>query len=173
MSSPFTSRTTLAGLYFLALARGFLRHRNPRRRRAGGHRRAFYERAWREAAEGLGASWNSLGSGIGEVTLGGARTRVLDNTSGIDDPVTLAVLHDKPLTHRILRDHDLAVPRHATFSLKDLAPAVAFLASSRREGPEGRECVVKPATGSGGGAGVATGIRTRWQLVRAAAAAPL
>src|SRR5665213_3192489 len=33
------------------------------------------------------------------------------------------------------------------------------------------ECVIKPATGTGGGRGVTTGVRTVWQLGRAAAAA--
>src|SRR4051812_38695975 len=99
-SSFATHRFTTEGLYFLALARGFLRHRNPRRRAAGGHRRAFNEQAWREAAASLGASWRPLGSGIFEISRGdggAVRTRVTDNISAIDDPVTLAVLHDKPL----------------------------------------------------------------------------
>ena len=97
--------------------------------------------------------------------MNGVRTRVVDNMCALDDPVTLAVLHDKPLTHRILQAQGLSVPRHLAFSLKDLAPSKAFLKSMERE------CVVKPATGTGGGAGVTTGIRTRWQLARAAAAA--
>jgi len=158
---------TVEGLYFLALGRGFLRYRNPRRRRADGHRKAFNEQAWREAAVALGASWQPLGSGIAQITLNGVRTRVVDNRCALDDPVTLTVLHDKPLTHRILQAQGLSVPRHLSFSLKDLAPAKTFLRSM------GRECVVKPAAGTGGGAGVSTGIRTGWQLARAAAAAAI
>ncbi len=120
MLATFLSRVTVEGLYFLALVRGFLRYRNPRRRRANGHRKAFNEQAWREAAVGLGASWQPLGSGIAEITLNGVRTRVVDNMSALDDPVTLAVLHDKPLTHRILQAQGLAVPRHLSFSLRTL-----------------------------------------------------
>ncbi len=44
-------------------------------------------------------------------------------------------------------------------------PAAAFLESTQRP------CVIKPACGTGGGMAVATGIRTRWQLARAAHAA--
>lgn len=167
MPSLSTHRFTLECLGVLALGGGFMRHRNPRRRRAAGHRKSFNEQAWREAAERLGAKWRPLGSGICEISRDGFRTRVVDNISAIDDPVTLALLHDKPLTHRILRDEGLSVPRHATFTTKDMKPAVDFLASA------GRDCVVKPAAGTGGGAGVATGVSTRWQLARAAAAAAI
>jgi cyanophycin synthetase len=160
------SRPVLEALHFVALGKGFLRYRNPRRRRAGGSRKAFNEQAWREAAASLGASWRPLGSGFCEIVLGDSRTRVFDNMSAIDDPVTLGILHDKPLTHRILREAGLPVPPHATFTLKDIAPAATFLAAA-----DGTDCVVKPATGTGGGAGVATGIRTHGQLARAAAAA--
>jgi cyanophycin synthetase len=166
MSHPLSlSRPVLEALHFIALGKGFLRYRNPRRRRAGGSRKAFNEQAWREAAVSLGASWRPLGSGFCEVVLGDRRTRVFDNMSAIDDPVTLGILHDKPLTHRILSEAGLRVPPHVAFTLKDIAPAAEFLQAA------GAECVVKPATGTGGGAGVATGIRTRWQLARAAAAA--
>ena len=76
--------------------------------------------------------------------------------------MTLAIAGDKALTYRMLQDHGLPVPRHAGFSLGAMGAAVAFLEES------GRDCVVKPAAGTGGGRGVATGIRTRPQLARAA-----
>jgi cyanophycin synthetase len=166
MSSSFcNNRLVLEALHFIALGKGFLRYRNPRRKRAGGNRKAFNEQAWREAAASLGASWRPLGSGFCEIELDGVRTRVTDNMSAIDDPVTLGILHDKPLTHRILSDARVSVPKHVAFKLDDLRPAMAFLKSTSAY------CVVKPAAGTGGGAGVATGIRTNWQLARAAAAA--
>lgn len=147
------------------MARAFLRYRNPRRRASGQNETEFYERVWREAAEALGASWTRLGPDMSEIALDGRRTRVVHNVSEIDSPVTLAILHDKPLTHRLLAAEGLPVPRHATFSLKDVAPAVAFLKSA------GRDCVVKPAGGTGGGRGVTTGIQAVGHLARAAAAA--
>jgi cyanophycin synthetase len=64
--------------------------------------------------------------------------------------------------HRLLASHGLPSPRHIEFTLADMKPAALFL-----EGTE-RPCVVKPACGTGGGLGVVTGIRTRWQLARAA-----
>jgi D-alanine-D-alanine ligase-like ATP-grasp enzyme len=165
MFNPLLNPLMLRGMYFIAMARAFLRYRNPRRRAIGRHHVAFYERAWREAAAELGASFRTLGGGIGEIELDGQRTRVIENTCGIDDPVTLMVLADKLLTYKILEEEGLPVPRHASFELGNLKAALAFLEVS------GRDCVVKPASGTGGGRGVTTGIRTRSQLARASALA--
>lgn len=165
MNAPWTHPLTLKALYARELARSFVRFKNPRRRAAGRHHVAFYQRTWREAAAKLGGTWTSLGSGIGEIEVDGRRTRVMENVSEVDDPVTLAVLHDKPLVHRLLKDEDIAVPRHAAFTMGDLAPALAFLRSNDRD------CVVKPAGGTGGGRGVTTGIRTVAHLARATAVA--
>lgn len=157
--------SVLRALYVVAMGKAFLRYRNPRRRAAGRHQDAFYRRTWRQAAEAIGGEFTPLGPCMGEIRVGKARTRVVDNVSEIDDPVTLAVLHDKPLVHRILRAEGLPVPQHAQFTLSDMEPAVQFLQAA------GGDCVVKPAGGTGGGRGITTGIRTPWQLAHAAAAA--
>jgi cyanophycin synthetase len=160
-----TNRLTLKGLYFLAMARAFRRFKDPRRKASGRHQDAFYKKAWREAAESLGGTYNALGDRFSEITVDGVTTRVVENFSEIDDPVTLAVMHDKALTHTILEAEGIATPKHAKFSLKKMGPAIDFLRSNSRS------CVVKPAGGTGGGRGVTTGIRTRWHLAQAAAAA--
>ena len=165
MPSFWTNPLLLRGLYALAMGKAFLRYRNPRRKASGRHQTEFYELTWREAAEELGATWTRLAPDMSEVTLDGVRTRVVHNVSEIDNPVTLAILHDKPLTHRLLSAERLPVPRHAVFSLKQMQPAIEFLASEKRN------CVVKPAGGTGGGRGVTTGVRTTSHLARAAAAA--
>jgi D-alanine-D-alanine ligase-like ATP-grasp enzyme len=167
MFNPLLHPLFLRGLSLIAMIKAFLRYRNPRRRAIGRHHTAFYERVWREAAARLGATCRSLGSGIVEIDLDGVKTRVVENTCGIDDPVTLAVLSDKLITYSILRDKSLPIPSHATFSLKHLSPALRFFESNRGD------CVVKPASGTGGGRGVTTGIRTASQLGRAAAAAAI
>ena len=165
MTRLWTHSLVLRGLYLNAMARAFLRYRNPRRRASGRHQNEFYERTWCEAAHELGATWTSLGSDISEINLGGHRTRVFHNVSAIDDPVTLAVLHDKPLTHRLLTAQGLRVPRHQTFSLDTIGSALEFMAAGKCQ------CVVKPAGGTGGGRGVTTGIGKPSDLARAAAAA--
>ena len=136
-----------------------------RRKASGRNQDAFYKKAWREAAESLGGQCVLLGDRFSQITVDGVTTRVVENYSEIDDPVTLAVMHDKALTHQILNGVGLTTPKHATFSLGRIGPAIEFLESSERH------CVVKPAGGTGGGRGVTTGIRTRSHLARAAAAA--
>jgi cyanophycin synthetase len=165
MTHPALNRITLGALYTVAMGRAFLRYRDPRRRDADRHRVAFYDRAWREAAEVLAGTWAPMGGGISEITVGDFRTRVAQNTCAIDDPVTLAVLADKPLTYRVVRDQSVPVPPHVTFTLRTIAEAAEFL---RRTAAD---CVVKPAAGTGGGRGITTGVRTAAQLARAAAAA--
>src|SRR4051794_333665 len=100
----WTSSPILKLMKFAAMARGFMRLRNPHRRAAWKHRVAFYDRVWREAAEELGATVRTLDHGFQEITLGDTRTLVNDNASAIDDPVTLDLLSDKALTYQLLEE---------------------------------------------------------------------
>jgi cyanophycin synthetase len=165
MIGPARHPWVLTALYMLSLSRAYLRHRNAERRAVNEHLTDFYDRIWREAASDLGAAYRPLGSGFAEVTRGGARARVVDNTCPIDDPVTLAIASDRRLTYKLLAENGLAIPRYAEFAFDEMDRAVAFMES------EGRECVVKPSRGTAGGRGVTTGIRRRSHLVLAAAAA--
>ncbi len=165
MATLLQNKLLLRSLHAMAMGRAFLRYRNPRRRAVGRAHEAFHEKLWQQTARALGGNFSMLGAGIGELTIGRQRTRVVENVTAIDDPVTLRVAHDKPLTHRLLAARGINVPRHAEFSLNDLTPALAFLKT------QNHPCVVKPANGTGGGRGITTGISTSWQLARAAAAA--
>jgi D-alanine-D-alanine ligase-like ATP-grasp enzyme len=165
MFHPATASPTLHVLHAVAMGNAFLRYRNPRRRQADRHRVAFYDRAWREAAEELGGKFEPIGGGVSEIVVDDFRTRVIENTCAIDDPVTLAVLADKPLTYRILEEESVPVPRHLPFTLKTVGAAREFMRDV------GADCVVKPAAGTGGGRGVTTGIRTPFHLARSATAA--
>src|SRR5438105_9330864 len=109
MRELLTHPLVLRGLHLLALSRAFVRYRNPRRRRAGMHHQAFHARAWRAAASELGASYKQLRSGIAQIEFKGRYTRVNENVCEIDNPITLAVLHDKPLIHEILQSIGLPV----------------------------------------------------------------
>jgi cyanophycin synthetase len=163
MTNPWIHPLTLRGLNVLAMGKAFLKYRNPRRQASGRHQGEFYERTWREATEQLGGTWTRLTPDMSEMNFAGFRTRVVHNVSAIDDPPTLAVLHDKPLTHRILSAHGLSVPSHAVFSPRNMKPAVEFLRAATTD------CVVKPAGGTGGGRGVTTGIGKLSHLGRATA----
>lgn len=165
MLDPWLNRAVLGALHAAALGRAFLRYRNPRRQATGRHLVAFYERAWREAAERHGATLEVLAPGLCEVRRGEARVRVFENGCPIDDPVTQTIAGDKALSYRLLERAGLPTPRHAVFTFRTIDVAARFLSGSAVD------CVVKPAAGTGGGRGVTTGIRTRGQLARAAAAA--
>jgi D-alanine-D-alanine ligase-like ATP-grasp enzyme len=165
MFDPLNNLLALRALHFASLAKAFVRHRNPRRRAAGNALRAFHQQMWRDAAADLGASFTDLGDGFYEIELDGRRTRAFERIAAIDNPVALEVAGNKPLTYRLLTQCGLPVPRSANFSYQSIGQAMKFLASVPVD------CVVKPASGTGGGRGVTTGIRSRWQLAKAAAAA--
>jgi D-alanine-D-alanine ligase-like ATP-grasp enzyme len=167
MPDLLTNSLTLRALYVASLAKAFLRVKNPRRKQAGRALASFHEKMWRDAAAELGASFTSLGEGFYDFELDGRRTSAYERIASIDNPVSLEMAGNKPLSYKLLGDAGLPIPRHARFSYKSLAPAIKFLASSTTD------CVIKPASGTGGGRGVATGIRTRWQLVKAASAAAI
>jgi cyanophycin synthetase len=142
--------------------RAFLGRRNAGRLAAEGNLAAFYAQIWKEAAETIGATIEDLGLGVYEIRRGAARTRVVQNSTSLDDRATFCITRSKPVIYGLLNRHGLRTPRYAVFSLGDMRPAVALLETVRGD------CVVKPGSGSGGGRGVTTGIRTRWQLARAA-----
>lgn len=134
------------------------------RLQARGYRSQFYRDVWREAAGELGAEFKELGGGILNISLDGVSTRVYNNYTPLDDPVTLDIALDKLLVHSILSANGLPTPDHAEFSLDHMGKAYKFLAQHH-------VCVVKPADDTAGGCGVTTGVETRFQLVKAAAAA--
>lgn len=125
------------------------------------HRSQFYRDTWRAAAAALDADFEPLPDGRIKMSLAGAATVVRNNTTCLDDAATYRLALDKPRVHAALRAHGLPTPEHAVFSIDDRSEAYRFLGRHR-------ECVVKPANGTGAGRGVTTGIETRPQLLAAA-----
>lgn len=140
------------------------RGRQPDNCRADGYRSGFYAEVWNDAATRLGASVELLGNDILEIRSGKAYTRVRQNATAIDDPLTLAVAGNKPLVHRLLTKRGLRIPNYLEFKLEDISKAAAFVARF------GGEWVVKPAHGYAG-RGVTTGVSSDFDLVCAAVAA--
>ena len=157
---PPMSRLLQLSAYALR-AKWMLGRARDQSRQAKSHRAQFYEDVWREAAGELGATFEVLDKGLFKISRCGVSTRVLNNCTTLDDPVTLHVALDKPLVHAMLRSHALPTPDHAEFSLNDLNKAYQFLTQHRL-------CVVKPSDGTAGGDGVTTGMETRFQLFKAA-----
>ena len=160
------------GLFALAslahLARRGLLRRSGAVVAAERERAAFYRDAWAEAARELGAELRVLEGDLLEIRRGARRARVWRNYTPLDDPVALRVAGDKPLVHRLLAEAGVPTPRHVELRADSLALGRAFLADR-----SGRPCVVKPASGTGAGEGVTTGVRTPAELGRAAARAAL
>jgi cyanophycin synthetase len=146
------------------LARYWFRRRHSDSRRADAYRSSFFAQVWSDAAAQLGATVEHLDQDLLEIRLGQACTWVRQNTTAIDDPVTLSVAFNKPLVDRLLAKRGLRTPRHFEFTLSDIDQAIAFI---RRFGGE---WVVKPANGAMG-RGVTTGVITSFSLVRAAVTA--
>jgi D-alanine-D-alanine ligase-like ATP-grasp enzyme len=124
---------------------------------------AFYEQAWRSAGRELGGEVEDLGHGVLEIRIGDFVTRVIENSTALDDAATHSIARAKPVIYRLLERAGIPTAPHLVFTLRTIGAAEAFL-----EQIAPSACVVKPATGSGGGKGVTTGIRSRWQLARAA-----
>jgi glutathione synthase/RimK-type ligase-like ATP-grasp enzyme len=164
MSLRFCPLLVLKLASVAARARNWYRSHQPDSHRAEAYRAAFYAEVWQDAATHFGASVELLGNDILEIRSGRAYTRVRENTTAIDNPMTLAVASNKPLVYRLLADRGLRVPNHLEFKLKDIAQAAAFIARF------GGVWVVKPANGAGG-RGVTTGVISTFDLVRAAVAA--
>jgi D-alanine-D-alanine ligase-like ATP-grasp enzyme len=152
-------------LVFAARVRRALWRRRRGVRELRTERTLFYRRVWHEAAETLGAEIEHLGDEMYEIRLSGWRTKVQRNQTAVDDPMTLGVAGQKPLVHELLTKQDVPVPRWTRFSLSSLDKAAQFMAEV------GGDFVVKPARDTGGGDGVTTHVRTRRQLLWAAAQA--
>ncbi len=145
-------------------AKSMLGRAGDQSRQAKSHRSQFYQDVWREAAGELGATFEVLDKELFKISRCGVSTRVHNNYTTLDDPVTLRVALDKALVHGILRSQCLPTPNYEEFTLSSLSKAYQFLAHHRL-------CVVKPSDGTGGGDGVTTGIESRRQLLKAAVGA--
>ncbi len=155
----------LRSLYHLRRLRGLLPFHRTAAHTAQQLRGDFYERLWADAAAEVGATFRHLGHGICEIRRDGLVTRVQQNCTPIDDFVTMTLALNKTLVYRLLAAEGLPIPRHREFTLRTIRQAADFLDGT----PD--PCVVKPASGTGGGQGITTGIRSHRQLAWAATAA--
>ncbi len=152
----------LKTVFHLRRLRGLLPRRHNPTLNAEDHREEFYQRLWESAAAECGASCKRLGYGFCAIARDDLATRVRQNWTAIDDPVTLNIAINKALCNQLLTEAALPIPRHVSFTLRTLPRTLAFLEQIQKE------VVVKPANGTGGGQGVTTGIRTPNQLAWAA-----
>ncbi len=125
-------------------------------------RRSYYDRFWMAAAERAGAKCEKWDFGYHRLSRDGMTAIVRLSDVRLDDHLTLDLMGNKALTFELLAEQGFGVPRHVRFKLNTLRQAQSLMNET------GRPIVVKPASGSGGGNGVTTGITGRGGLWRAA-----
>ncbi len=126
-----------------------------------------YRGYWSAAASRLGADLIDVSDQIWEVRRGSVATRVFNDLVALDDPVVLALAGDKALCYRLAAERGIPIPRYRLLPAADLRGAWDWISSL------GRPVVVKPRRNTSSGIGVTVGVRSRRDLVRAAARARL
>ncbi len=124
-------------------------------------RKSYYDDLWQNVAEKLQADIRHDEFGYSRISRNGLVTFVKQYQVMLEDHLMLKVMGDKAMTYSLLREMGVPLARHCSFSMQNLDVAEAFLASEKT-------VVVKPASGTGGGRGVTTGIMAISQLISAA-----
>ncbi len=124
-------------------------------------RKSYYDDLWQGVAEKLQADIRHDQFGYSRISRNGLVTFVKQYQVMLEDHLMLKVMGDKAMTYSLLREMGVPLARHCLFSMQGLDVAEAFLANEKT-------VVVKPASGTGGGRGVTTGIDTISQLISAA-----
>ncbi len=158
---PAAAVRGLSGLHDLRRVRVQLAHAEEQLTAA---RTAVYRDIWTAAAERAGAQVRETEGGFLQVTRGEAVTLVRENLVELDTPAVLELTGDRVAANAYLARGGLPVTDSLGFTLADPRPALDFLRTHGR-------CVVKPAYGTGAGAGVTCDVQTLEDLVRAALSA--
>jgi D-alanine-D-alanine ligase-like ATP-grasp enzyme len=158
---PAAAVRGLSGLHDLRRVRVQLAHAEEQLTAA---RTAVYRDIWTAAAERAGAHVRETEGGFLQVTRGEAVTLVRENLVELDTPAVLELTGDRVAANAYLARGGLPVTDSLGFTLADPRPALDFLRTHGR-------CVVKPAYGTGAGAGVTCDVQTLEDLVRAALSA--
>ncbi|MDB4664670.1 hypothetical protein OAE63_01595 [bacterium] len=127
---------------------------------AENQRNRFYLDCWNRAAQALNAKVETASNSVLVITKDGARATVCRNYTDLDGPATLRAVGDKEFVQSVLKRHDIPIALSLSFAFEEIASAKRFL-------EQHQPCVVKPLSGTGGGAGVTTGVCSFQQLDRA------
>lgn len=134
------------------------------RRRVRGIRTRFYDEFWQASARQLSADTCQHSHGLTEIRWGTKSTFVRAAEMMADNPIALDIAGDKELALSLLQRCGAPTPAHVGFGPTNLDPALTLLQRAGR-------VVVKPASGSGGGRGVTTGITDEVSLRQAVSTA--
>lgn len=124
-------------------------------------RAAFWRQFWAQAAEQAGAGFTPLDGGYFRMERDGLTVLAQGGELPLDSHLMLEMMGDKALSYKLLGELGAAIVPHIV-----VAPNARHLAEEFAE-REGWPVVVKPASGTGGGRGVTTGILSKKALTRA------
>jgi len=125
-------------------------------------RQRYYQDLWQGSAAAIGAQAQPWGFGFCRVNRNGLAAVVKQSSVMLDNHLTLEVMGNKALVYDFLAEKGYPAPRHRRYTMKCVDLAEQFL-TAEIQGP----VVVKPASGTGGGRGVTTGIVDTAALRRA------
>src|SRR5580765_7346865 len=90
-------------------------------------RRRYYAQLWLRVAERQGAHCEKFGESYTKLTRDGMSVITRLSELRLDDHLTLDIMGDKFLTHRLVAEQGFEVPRHARFSFINLKPALDLM----------------------------------------------
>ena len=147
----------------LNLGRRFLRFHNPDIKAIKRNRAAFYAQAWENAAAQTGSTIEPLGRGIFRISNGSHSVQVFEQQTPLGNSVTDKLIVNKAIIYELLTKIDVPMPRYIHLKNIDISAIKSFI--SEIGGP----VVVKPAYGTGAGAGVTTNVTPGLRLYRSLA----
>ncbi len=125
-------------------------------------RQDFYRELWQQAATAVEAEYADWGFGFARISKGGWSTFVKHGSVMLDDHLSLDIAGNKLMVYHLMAELGYRVPKHRHFQMADFGSCETFFDGCSSP------VVVKPASGTGGGRGVTTGITTRSDLRKAA-----
>ena len=122
----------------------------------------LFEDIWHRSVRQLGASARELHGGFARINLGDRVTYVHESSVCLDSHLVLRMAGNKVLVYKMLEESGhILPPKYRSFSVRDIEPALLFFRNVCQR------VVVKPAAGTGGGAGVTSNISTQNVLIKA------
>ena len=152
----------ISALAVFHLGQRYLRTLNSDRKAIKRNRSEYYANAWKDAALQTGSSIDSLGDGIFKISKNNHSVLVYEQYTPLMDPVAFRLIVNKAIVYKLLAKTNVPIPRYIHLKNIDVTAAKLFL--SEIGGP----IVVKPAYGTGAGAGVTTnvtGVRRLYQAL--------
>lgn len=145
------------------LGRRFIRTKSRQRRAVRANRAAYYLEAWTDAALRTGSTIEPLGGGLFRISNAGRNVIVSEQLTPLNDAVTDRLIRNRDAVFRLFEKLNAPRPRSILLKRNDLSVARSFMREI--DAP----VVVKPAAGTGAGAGIVTNVSDRRTLAAALA----